>query len=166
MIQSYILVSISDTAVDLARILNTCMDRNDSIVYSGFNLNVKRAYSGMVHDRRPHKRWEEHWRATLYTLQHSAHIASEKELRYEYMACHGGAASWFFLPYISYGQVIDRHRLRSLEQRILSLYPNSLNRMRHPSSLYRSVPRGEHVPVVVGSASGVHDARRKTPKNC
>ena len=78
-----------DTAVDLAQVLNICMERNESIVYIGFNLNVKRAYYGMVHERRPHEQWEEHWRATL---QHSAHIANETELQCEYMAHHGGAA--------------------------------------------------------------------------
>ena len=86
-----------DTAVDLAQVLNTCMGKNESIVHIGFNLNVKRAYYGMVHERRPHERWEGHWRATL---QHSAHIVSETELKYEYMARRGGTAIWFFLPYI------------------------------------------------------------------
>ena len=88
------------------------MKRNDSIVYIGFDFNVKRAYYGMVHARRPHEQSEEHRRATL---RHSAHIASEIEMKYEYMARHGGAASWFFLPYIilSCRQVIDRHRLQS-----------------------------------------------------
>ena len=64
------------------------------IILVSISNYVKRAYYGMVHERRPHGRWEEHWRATL---QHSAHIASETELNYEYMARHGGAAGWFFL---------------------------------------------------------------------
>ena len=38
-----------DTAVALASALLVCMTRNDSIVYIGFNLQVKRAYYGMVH---------------------------------------------------------------------------------------------------------------------
>ena len=46
-----------DTAVDLASALSVCMPRNDSIVYIGFNLQVKRAYYGMVHERSPHERW-------------------------------------------------------------------------------------------------------------
>ena len=87
------------TAVDLANILIVCMKRNGSMVYIGFNLKVKRADYGMVHERRPHERWEEHWRAVL---QHSAGIASETERRYEYMTRHGGAASWLYLPYISF----------------------------------------------------------------
>ena len=105
---------------------------------------------------------EEHWRAAL---QHSAIIASENELQYEYMARYGGATSWLFLPYISCGQVIDRHRLQGLEQKIISLYPNSLNRMRHPSSLYRSVPKGGHAPVALDLENDVHDARRIKPGN-
>ena len=113
-----------DTAVDLANVLITCMKRNDSIVYIGFNLKVKRAYYGMVHERPPHERWQEHWRAVL---QHSAGIVRETEREYEYMARHGGAASWLFLSYISCGQVIDRHRLQNLEQKIIGLYPNSLS---------------------------------------
>ena len=60
-------------------------------------------------------------------MQHGAGIASEKEMKYTFMASHGGAASWFFLPYISCGQVMPLHRLRDLEGKIISLYPNSLN---------------------------------------
>ena len=43
-----------DTADDLAHTLNTRM-QIDSIVCIGFNLKVRRAYYGMVHERRPHK---------------------------------------------------------------------------------------------------------------
>ena len=77
-----------NTVVDLAEImiLNTCMKINDSF---GFNLKVKRAYYGVVHERRPHERCEEHWRA-VHVLQHSASIASATELKYGYMARHGG----------------------------------------------------------------------------
>ena len=129
-----------DTAVDLADALIICMKINDSIIYIGLNLQVKRAYYGMVHERTPHERWQEHWRAVL---QHSAGLASEIERKYEYMARHGGAASWadswLFLSYISCGQVIPRHRLHSLELKIIGLNPNSLNRMRHSGSPYNSV---------------------------
>ena len=52
----------------------------------------------MVHERQPHERCEKHWRDVLH---HSAGIANETERNYEYMARHGGAASWLFLPYIS-----------------------------------------------------------------
>ena len=151
-----------NTAVGLAEILNTCMKRNDSIVYIGFNLKVKRAYCGMVHERRPHERLEEHWRPVL---QHSASIMSENELKCEYMARHRGTASWRFPLYTSCMQVIDWHRLQALEQRMIGLYPNSLNRMRHPSSLYRSVPKGGQSPVTVDFESDVHGARRLKPGN-
>ena len=91
-------------------------------------------------------------------LQHSASIASETDRIYKYMARHGGTASWFFLPYISCGQVIDRHRLQNLEQTLIGMYPNSLNRMRHSSSLYKAVPRGGQVPVTVDLVNDVHVA--------
>ena len=126
-----------DTAAYSADTLAACMKRNDSIIYIGFNLQVKRAYYGMVHERTPHERRQEHWRAVL---QHTAGLASGTERKFEYMACHGGAASWLFLPYISYGQVIPHHRLQSLAQKIIGLYPNSLNRMRHSGSPYKAVP--------------------------
>ena len=75
-----------------------------------------------THERTPHdrERWQEHWRAVL---QHTSGLASEIERKYEYMARHGGAASWLFLPYISCGQVIriPRHRLHSLELKIIGL---------------------------------------------
>ena len=87
--------------------------------------------------------------------QHFANLASEIELKYAFMARHGGAASWLFLPYISCGQVIPRHRLHGLEQKIIGLYPNSLNRMRHSGSLYKGVPMGEQASVCVGAAESV-----------
>jgi hypothetical protein len=151
-----------DTAVDLASSLSVCMTRNDSIVYIGFNLQVKRAYYGMVHERSPHERWQEHWRAVM---QHSANLASETERKYAFMARHGGAASWLFLPYISCGQVIPRHRLHSLEQKIIGLYPNSLNRMRHSGSLYKAVPTGGRAPVCVSEADDVQVRRKTKPGN-
>ena len=82
------------------------------------------------------------------------------------MAHRGGAATWLFLPYTSCGQVIDRHRLQGLEQQRIGLYPNALSRMRHPSSLYRSVPKGRQAPVEVNLASDMHDARREMATNC
>ena len=94
-------------------------------------------------------------------MQHSANLASEVEVKYTFMARHGGAASWLFLPYISCGQVIPRHRLHSLEQKIIGLYPNSLNRMRHSGSLYKAVPTGGQAPVCVSEADDVQ-VRRKT----
>ena len=95
-------------------------------------------------------------------MQHSAGIASEKEMKYTFMASHGGAASWLFLPYISCGQVIPLHRLRDLEgnSKIISLYPNSLNRMRHSASLYKAVPNGGRAPVSVSEAGDVRGRRK------
>ena len=81
------------------------------------------------------------------------------------MARHGGAASWLFLPYISCGQVIPRHRLQSLEQKIIGLCPNSLNRMRHSGSPYKAVPIGGQAFVWVGVVNDVQ-ARRNTPSSC
>ena len=42
---------------------------------------MKRTYYGMVHERTPHERRQEHWRAVL---QHTAGLASETDRRYEY----------------------------------------------------------------------------------
>ena len=139
------------------------MKRHDLIVYIGLSLKVKRAYYGMVHKRPPHKRWHEHWRAVL---QHSAGITSETERKYEYMARHGGAASWLFLPYMSCGQLTCRHRLQRLEQKLIGLYPNSLNRMRHSGSPYKAVPTGGQSTVCVDVGTDVHVARRKKSGNC
>ena len=71
-------------AVDLANILIACMQINDAIVCIAFNLKVKRAYHGMVRERRPHEQWEDlgHWRPRA-VLQHSAGIASETARKYE-----------------------------------------------------------------------------------
>ena len=145
------------TAVELASVLTACMEENNSIVYIGFSLQTKRAYYGMVHERSPHERWQEHWRAVM---QHGAGIATEAEKKYTYMASHGGAASWFFLPYISCGQVMPLHRLRDLEGKIIALYPNSLNRLRHSASLYKAVPYGGQAPVSVSKASDVQGRRK------
>ena len=121
---------------------------------------MKRAY-----ERTPHERWQGHWRAVL---QHTAGLANETEQKYEYMARHGGAASWLFLPYISCGQVIPRHRLHSLELKIIGIYPNSLNRMRHSGFPYKAVPAGGQASVCVGVGNDVHDivAQRTKPSSC
>ena len=83
------------------------------------------------------------------------------------MARHGGDALWLFkfLPYISCGQVIPRHRLHGLEQKIVGLYPNSLNRMRHSGSPYKAVPIGGQASVCVSVADDVQ-VRRNKPGNC
>ena len=80
----------------------------------------------------------------------------------------GGAATmlWLFLPYISCRQVIDRHTLQGLEQNPIGLYPSALNRIRHPTSLYRPMPKGGQAPVEVDLASHVHAEGRKGPANC
>ena len=62
--------------------------------------------------------------------------------------------------------MIDRHRLQDQEQKIIGLYPNSLNRMRHPSSLYKAVPKGGQAPVTVDLANDVHVAGRNKPAEC
>ena len=143
--------------MDLSSDLLVCMASNNSIVYIGFNLQVKRAYYGMVHKRSPHERWQEHWKAVM---QHSAGITSEVEMKYTFMARHGGAASWLFLLYISCGQVIPQHRLQDLEGKIIGLYPNSLNRMRHSGSLYKAVPVGGQAPEGVSEANDVKVPQR------
>ena len=65
-----------ETAVDLSCAIRTCMEKDDSIVYVGFNFGVRRPYCGMLHNRKPHQRWQEHWRATI---QHGSGMATEKE---------------------------------------------------------------------------------------
>ena len=129
-----------ETAVDLSCALRACMEKDDSIVYVGFSFKSKRPYYGMVHNRAPHGRWQEHWRAIL---QHGSGIAIEKEQKYSFMSHNGGAAKWHFLPYITCGQVIPILKLKTLEARIIGMYPNSLNRMGHPRALHISVQEGK-----------------------
>ena len=66
-----------ETAVDLPFAIRACMEKDDSVVYVGFNFGVKRPYYGMVHSRdsarEPHQRWHAHWRAIL---QHGSGIAT------------------------------------------------------------------------------------------
>ena len=129
-----------ETAVDLSCALRACMEKDDSIVYCGFSFTSKRPYYGMVHNRAPHQRWQEHWRAIL---QHGSGMAIEKEQKYMFMSQHGGAAKWHFLPYITCGQVIPVLKLKTLESRIIGMYPNSLNRMKFPRALHSSVQVGK-----------------------
>jgi hypothetical protein len=116
------------------------MEKDDSIVYVGFSFTSKRPYYGMVHNRAPHQRCQEHWRAIL---QHGSGMAVEKEQKYMFMSQHGGAAKWHFLPYITCGQVIPVLKLKTLESRIIGMYPNSLNRMKFPRALHSSVQVGK-----------------------
>ena len=116
------------------------MDKDDSIVYVGFSFKSKRPYYGLVHNRAPHGRWQEHWRAIL---QHGSGMAIAKEQNYSSMSHNGGAATWHCLPYITRGQVIPIQKLKNLEARIIKLYPNSLNRIGFPKALYKSVQDGK-----------------------
>ena len=95
-----------ETAVDLSCVLRACMEKNDSIVYVGFSFKAKRPYYGLVHNRKPQERRQEHWRAMP---QHSSGMEIEREQKYSYMSHNGGAAKWYFLPYnvITCGPVID-----------------------------------------------------------
>ena len=68
--------------------------------------------------------------------------------------------------YILCGQVIEWHRLQNLKQRIISLYPNYLNKTRHFNSLYRTVTRGGQATVPVDVVNDVHLAWRTKPDNC
>ena len=108
-------------------------------MYVGFSFGVKRPYYGMMHNRAPPKRWQVHWRAIL---QHSSGLATEKELKYSYVAHNGNAAKWHFLPYITCGQVIPILKLKVLEDRIIKTFPNSLNHMAYSGALYTSVQDG------------------------
>ena len=75
-----------ETAVDLSCGIRACMEKDDSIVYVGFNICVKRPYYGMVHSRGAYQRCQEHCRVIL---QHGAGIATEKELKCSYMSKTG-----------------------------------------------------------------------------
>ena len=122
------------------------MEKDNSFVYVGFSFKSKRPYYGLVRDRAPHGRWQEHWRARdPAILQHGSGMTIEKEQTYSYMSHNGGAAKWHFIPYItrSCGQVIPIQKLKTLEARIIKLYPNSLNRMGFPKALYKSVHDGK-----------------------
>ena len=71
------------------------MEKDDSIVYVGCSFILKRRYYGLVHNRVPQGRWQEHLRALL---QHGSGMSIEREQNYSYMAHNGGAAKWCFLP--------------------------------------------------------------------
>ena len=92
----------------------------------------------------------EHWRAIL---QHGSGMATEGAQKYSYMSHNGGAAKWYFLPYITCGQVIPILKLETLDDRIIKNSPNSLNRMAFPRALYKSVQDGKR-------SLHVHDERR------
>ena len=79
-------------------------------------------------------------------------MATEKELKYSYVAHNGNAAKWHFLPYITCGQVISIPKLQALENRIIKKSPNSLNCMTYPRATCTSVQDGTR-------ALHVHDKR-------
>ena len=106
-----------ETAVDLSCVLRACMEKDDYIVHVGFSFILKRPYYGSVHNRKLQGRWQERWRAIL---QHSSRMSIQREQKYSYMPHNGGAAKWYFLPYITCGQVIPFSKLKTLEDRITS----------------------------------------------
>ena len=69
------------------------------------------------------------------------------------------------LPTLHVVWASSRNRLHSLEQKIIGLYPNSLNRMRHSGPLYKAVPIGGRAPVCVCEADDVQVRRKTKPGN-
>ena len=112
--------------MDLPCAIRASMEKHVSIVNVWFDFSAKRPYCGMVHNREPRRRWQEHWRAIL---QHASGMATEKEFKCAYMSQHRSAVRWRLLPYISCGQVIAVQKLQALEHAVIVQYPNSLNRI-------------------------------------
>ena len=94
-----------------------------SLIYIGFSLTTKRPYIGMVEDRPPIARFNEHWKCTV---NHRENNVDEVDWKYQFMA-KTGAWDWYFLPLVVCTGTIAKARLRSLERTILLSYPNALN---------------------------------------
>ena len=116
------------TAVDLQKKIGYTLGADTaehcSTIYVGISLRVKRRYYGLVLDRNPMLRFEEHWKAIKQHHQRSEPIT---EWKYTYMAAHDSAENWIFLPLICCDMVLPRHRLRGLERRVINNHPSSLN---------------------------------------
>ena len=116
------------TAVELAEILtrtltSTSVEEHTSIIYIGMSIQVKRPYIGLVENRNPINRFEEHWRQIQL---HKRGEVAQVDHKYSYMASTGGC-QWLFLPLLSCGMVIPKARLETLEKTIYKRFPNALN---------------------------------------
>ena len=58
------------------------------------------------------------------------------------MANNGGVSKWYFLPWVSCGEVIPWAKLRALEELKIGDHPNCLNRIRHPHAMARAPTGG------------------------
>ena len=118
-----------NSAVRLARHMQEQLFEKEcepnSLIYLGFAMTTKRPYVGMVRERNPMCRFQEHWAAIC---RHRRQTVDEVDPKYAYMA-RSGVGDWFFLPIVVCDGIIPERRLRQLEKIILSHYPNALNKV-------------------------------------
>ena len=118
-----------NSAVRLARHMQEQLFEKEcepnSLIYLGFAMTTKRPYVGMVRERNPMCRFQEHWAAVC---RHRRQTVDEVDPKYAYMA-RSGVGDWFFLPIVVCDGIIPERRLRQLEKIILSHYPNALNKV-------------------------------------
>ena len=75
----------------------------------------------VAYHEQTYERMVEHWRE-IRDYDYNG------EAKYAFMHCHGGAGSWFFVPYIFCMSTVPKQILNKLEQQEICLYPMHLNR--------------------------------------
>ena len=132
-----------DSAVQLASVMTDKLFKKGSepysMIYLGFAMSTKVPYVGMVEARNPLLRFQEHFAAIS---RHRRRVVDEIDPKYSYMA-RSGVGDWYFLPIVVCNGVIPKRRLLSLETRILSYYPNALNKVSRMKQFQKYRPKPE-----------------------
>ena len=92
-----------------------------SLIYQMDSFDTATGCVGQVAYReQTYKRMVEHWRGMR-------DYDYNDEAKYAFMHRHGGAGSWFFVPYILCMSIVPKQIMNKLEKQEISLYPMHLN---------------------------------------
>ena len=107
------------------RNLAAWLDKRGSHIYAMINPWTSEMYVGMIHDRKPTDRWQEHNRE----------IWRKSEIKYRIMMARGGPESWFMIPLVEFGSTRDVTLVRRVERRMITKVPNNLNNLRRATQV-------------------------------
>ena len=127
--------------------LSKFQEKRGSYIYAMVNLKTAWTYVGLVQDRKPEDRWQEHTRG----------MKQGKDAKYRRMKALG-LENWYMIPIAEFPETIDINRLKEIEHIHIKKFHKSLNNYkpykRRVPEKQRKVKRLRQVEEVEGLATG------------
>ena len=99
-----------------AESLSTFQKKRGSYIYAMVNLKTAWTYVGLVQDRNPEDRWQEHTRG----------MKQGQDAKYRRMKALG-LEEWYMIPIAEFPETMGTNRLRTIEQIYIKKFHKSLN---------------------------------------